>query len=221
MKAKAKSGGKSKAIRDPRRKKQADEKQPPLDIAKQWLMPWFTLEDAGGKYHMASSPKVFDLNLIGNIAARLLTGTDYIQAAHRAHMLLLACEALNYHVKTEDEALTKHITRLNESNLPQVVPFNRATTTITGQTRSDRALPLFRKLLETIFGYADAMAQSEHIEEMKRRGFTKAYVLHLRDSFQIRMLTGELGIRKSPEKKLDAKIRAESDTKAVPPGQEG
>lgn len=199
MKAKGKSGSKSKVVRKPRRTNEAGEKQPPFDVAKQWLMPWFTLEDAGGKYHLASRPKVFDLELLGNVAARLLTGTEYIQAAHRAHMLLLACEALNYHVKTEDEALTEHVARLNESPLPQVVTFNRSIQVITGQSRTDRALPLFRKLLETIFGYVNATAQSEHIAEMKQRGFTKAYVLHLRYCFKIRKMTGELGIRKSPK----------------------
>lgn len=220
-KPKRKTGGKSKAVHEPQHKMQADEKKPPFDLAKRWLSPWFTLEYQNRQCHMASRPKAFDLELLGNIAARLLTGADYIQAAHRAHMLLLACEALNYHVTNEDEALTKHIARRNESDLPEVVSFNKAITVITGQKRTDRATEPFRKLLKTIWNYRDATAQEEQMEEMKQRGFTKDYVLHLCDCFQIRLLTGELGIRKSPKNKLDDPIRSESDTKAVLPGQEG
>jgi hypothetical protein len=206
MKAKGKTGGKSKAVREPRRKKKADEKQPPFDIAKQWLMPWFTLEDSGGKYHMASRPKVFDLELLGNVAARLLTGTDYIQAAHRAYMLLLACEALNYHVSTKQEALTKHVAQLNESDLPQIVPFERAVRFVTGQQRTDRAIPYFRKLFEALCKYSSVTEQNQHFEEMKERGFTKAYVLHLKDTFEfLRNYTGELRIRKPPKKSLTEK----------------
>lgn len=221
MKPKRKTVGKSKAVREPRRKQQADEKKPPFDLAKQWETPWFTLEGANGRNsYVRSQPKAFDLELLGNIAARLLTGDDYIQAAHRAHTLLLACEALNYHVKTADKARTEHTARRNESDLPEVVSFKKAIQVITGQERTNRATEPFRKLMETIRNYPNATAKKEHMEEMQQRGFTKDYVLHLRDCFQFRLRTGQLGIRKPPKKRLDPEISAKSDTKALPPGQE-
>lgn len=201
-KSKRETGSKLKAVREPRRKQQSDEKKPPFDLAKQLETPWFTLEGANGQnIFVRSQPKAFALELLGNIAARLLTGDDYIQAAQRACMLLLACEAFNSHVTNADKARTEHTARRNESDLPEEVEFNLAIRTITDQRRTDRAFPLFRKLLEQLFRYRDAAAQSEHIGEMKQRGFTKDYVLHLRDCFQFRMLTGQLGIRKPPEKK--------------------
>ena len=188
--AKAKSEQKAKS-----------EKLPPFDIEEQWLMPQFTYEGSNRSRRLSTRPIAFDLELLGKVAARLLVGEEYVQAAHRAHMLLLACKALNNHVTNENDALKKHVAELNESDLPQVVPFERAIRFITNQDRTDRALPFFRKLFEIIYWYPDAADQSAHMEEMKERGFTKAYVLYLGHRFESDHKAGLLPIRKSPIKK--------------------
>lgn len=218
---KPKTVGKSKAASKPQRGKQAEEKKPPIDYWKQWLRPIFTFEDPNGQYHVSTAPVAFDLELLGTVAARLLTGTDYIQAAHRAHLLLLACKAFNYHVTSESESLAKHVTRLNESDLPQIVPFDRAARVVTGQRRTDRGLPLFRKLFEALYTYPSVSDQNDHMEEMKERGFTKAYVLHLKRTFESLRNTGQLGIRQPPKKDLPEETDAKSDTNTLPPCQEG
>lgn len=152
-------------------------------------------------HSVVGEPQEFPLEMLGPVAARLLIGDDYGEAARRAQMLLIACDAANRCAKgwrkdLLDEAKSQEAELA--SGLPAIVDLDRAAREITGTKTTTDAFPLLRKWLEKHKVKVDPF-----IEDARANGLPRSFVIDHRKRFA---MYREIGlpdvIRKAPKGKI-------------------
>jgi len=163
-----------------------------------------------GRASVEYLPGDFPLELIANIACRLLRGEDYADAAVRALKLVRECDHQLKQLKDARQSLNaafQNATDLSSDyDVPQGVyqkSFHDAIRTITGQGRRDRAESDYLSFLQATNPSANASELNSICKEQELNGIDAAVVRKLSAQFAKLRSEGKLDKRRWPKKVLD------------------
>jgi hypothetical protein len=155
----------------------------------------------------ASLPADYPLELVANIASRLLRDEDYADAVCRALRLLQVCDQTQKTIKDRKELLQLEAATGNDDfEYPEGLfrmSYGEAIKFITGQRRHDRAEEDYLVFLEVTKPSQTKSERTNALKSEERDGIDVGMARKLRDHFNELRAQGNLGKRARPSEKFD------------------
>jgi hypothetical protein len=158
---------------------------------------------------LVSLPAEYPLELVANIASRLLVGEDYQGAANRALRLLQACNQTQEKIKDRKEFLNAKFMRAagesDDFEFPEGLyrmPYVEAIKFITGQKRHDRAEEDYLRFSEAIKPSQSKSELNKALKLEESQGIDAGIARKLRRQFDELREQGKLDKRARPTEKI-------------------